>query len=449
MILGFIDSKRRFQPTADRPLTFAVKGRQHALNLDWASFKTEAEAKAHAKKAKKPSFIFNKDTQQAGFTNHPDHRRGREVNAAAAMIARKIGRTPHAAGIYPLEGMADFPDRDTWFWIVEIRQGQIVRDEVVEKPEAVIAADEYLARNTPIELILPEPFLPATPTTAKVASERLSVALDPKYASLLTSVTRDYSVLRRMRLGQVSAWWVVAGVVLSFGSALSFGLLNRRVEVRTVTKETTVYQDRLYVQPTRAVADPAAFLIACDQAYSAAAKAMPLPTALTVTCSAPNGSSAGWTLSLVQLGATPQTHTVSLAMAPHQLIPSGDSGIPADQVYEAIKRALPPGLVTVTSKSLTQTLAAPVAPKPSTAPTVGGSSGVIPPSRTAPTGTPTPASNPTGAAETGTIRSITQAVLTSTHNPRSWASVLARTPFAIETVTRDVKGTWVVTGRIL
>ena len=449
MIFAFIDSKRRFQPTADRPLTFTIKGRHHALALEWDAFPTEAEARAHAKKAKKPSFFFIKDARQAGFTTHADHRRGQEVQAAAAMIARKIGRTPKAAGIYALEGNAHYPDPDTWFWIVEIEDGKVTRDEVVEKPEAVLAAADYLARPIAFDLIIPEEFQSGEPSAARIAAERLGVALDPKFACPLIVVSRDFSALRRLRLGQVSAWWVIAAIALTAGTIFSFGWFKRSVEIRTVTKEVVVQQERLYVPPTRAIPDPAAFLVACDQAYAAAAPSLPAPTMATVTCTAPSGTSAGWTLSLVQMGASSQTHTVTLTLAPHQLIPSGPSGIPSEQVFEAIKRALPPTLVTVTSKAVTQTLSSATAAKPAAAANTGtGPASVIPPGGlTTGTGSPTPAAAP--KADSTTTRTLVQVTLTSPHNPRSWAASLARTPFAVESVTRDPKGVWSVTGRIL
>jgi hypothetical protein len=450
---AFISRSRPYEPEADVPLTVLMPKptpRAYALGLKWFPVKTSDDARALAKAEKAAAYCFVPKSRQVGLVHHPDQLRGKKTYCAGATFlqARKDDR-PYAA-FYPLAGTA-FHEAG-YFWVIVVKDRKIQRDEVMYRDAAIDLAETLAGSGEFPQITAPAEIYP------KGNAEALHLVLAQERDPLVISTQRTLSVPALNALPTVPGWLVGALLLATAGVTWTATDLLQVPEIREIAGPVRTVKEIIPITASvRAIPDPAYFLVACDEAM-ARLTSLGQPVGTIVTCTAPTGTAATWTVTAHFPNWPIQSLTGTLTIPPHELISSADSGFVAANVLAAISAKLPASIVTLQSKANSVQVPVPGGSRQTPSPTSGlgatpspsAGGGVVGPGAAAGRTSSSPLQALTGPTETPMItRTTTEITLGSKLSPAAWAHALARAPIAIETITRSAAGQWTVAGKVL
>lgn len=420
MIVGKVMSTRRYTPVEDKPRVIFHNGAVYPIAVDWRDAATESEARAVAKAARS-LYAFHAKGKQVALLTSPDHLAGKVLFATGLSLLH-MRADQNWVGFYQINSTPAFPQG--YYWLIVVRDRRVVRDEVLSQEDAIEAAAALRADGLEYSQFI------APPQIDDGHEERLANLLDPLTDTRFraSGFTVDFS-----RIGEamppISGVWALTAIVVAIGLTWSVTRWLQPVQIRVerpapVTVEVPV----LVTAPVKAVPDPGAFLASCTEA-TGSLLALGNPVGANLACFAPTGQQPTWTASAAFAPGWPMPSvSAQLTLPPYQLISSAESGIPHDQTLAALTKAIPAALVKIDAKVSQVPLAAPNAAPPSPLTTLQGT-----------------------AAKTGEAasRAVTDITLTSKVAPAAWSAALARTPVAIERVTRDPTGLWTVYAKVL
>lgn len=445
MIISRLTRSSTSAPQSPVPLVYDAKDqvkRSYGLGLTWATARDEEDARAQAKAQKASVYYFVPSARQVAYTTHPDHAAYRRLHCAAATVLQKRSREDLAA-FYQLPPTIGY--ESGFIWLVAVRSGQIVFDEVLHREDAITRAAEFVDTQAFDKLFAPESVLKDS------TRERLTSVLQSGNDPMMRPTGRAVGLSFGERFPPIPA--EAAGLLALIAGFAGAGIVyyGQSPEIRVVPGPERVTEKLITLQnPVKAVPDPAAFLTACVQAAGGMIS-RGNPVKALATCSAPTGSVPTWSVSVSFPESSMQALSATLTLPPHVLIGSAETGLPPDQVVAALKAALSTANVQVTTDATRAPTAATPTATPSQSRQTGfgatpPTAGATPPGSTA---SPRTQLQPTPTEATAPVRTLTTVTLKSALSPDYWAYRLKGLPLSITTVSRAPSGDWTIAAQVL
>ena len=434
-VVSFISTPKRYEPTEARPRVLFIDGHPYPVGLEWRDAATDDMARSIAK-AEKRLYVYHSKGKQVALLSSPDHHAGKQLYATALALLL-VRPDLNWVGFYQITGTPHFPQG--FYWLIVVKGRRVVRDEVLALEDAISEAEALRRDGTDYSQFI------APAAVADGHEEKLHNLLDPQNDPKFkrSGVSFDVSGLSEA-LPPISGTWAAVAVVVSIGVTWSLTQWLHRPVVQIIKGDPIVTEKLVLVtNPVRAVPDPAFFLDACERT-TGMMLALGHSVGANLACFAPRDRQPVWTASVTFPAPWPIPSASSqVTLPPYRLISSADSGIPPEQTVAALTKMLPAALVTVSAKATATPLTSPNADRAS--PTAA-LQGVV-----APGPVSGAASKPATASqgEASASRTITDLILTSKVSPSAWSAALARTPLAVERVTRDATGVWTIHAKVL